>query len=98
MPLTPAAWSFSCWNGSQQGAKGNAGGDGTYVCDSGKRVDHVCVVQWRDSCRIVASNIVSDVGEQLGEVCDFEDLIECEELQGGNSSALQTCGERRVRE
>ena len=44
----------------------------------------------------IPRDIVGDIGEQFGEISDFEYLIQGEELQSGDPSAFQTGGERTV--
>jgi len=71
-------------------------GCATYIYHCGKRFEHVCVVQRCESCGIVAGHVVCDIGDQLSEVCDFEDLVQCEELERRYTRALQACWERRI--
>ncbi len=70
----------------------------TYVYDGSERVDHVRVVHRSYSSSIVASHVVGDIGKERGEVCDFEYLIESNELQGGDTGAFQACGKSAIRE
>ena len=61
----------------------------TYIYDSSERVNHVRVVERSQGGGIVASHVVCDIGKQRGEECDFEDLIESNELQSSDTGGFQ---------
>ena len=64
-------------------------GERTYVYDGSERVDHVRVVQRSQGRGVVPSHVVGNIGKQRREVCDFEDLIESNELQSRDTGAFQ---------
>ena len=68
----------------------------TYVYDGSERVNHVRVVHGSYGGGIIASHVVGDIGKKRGEVCDFEYLIESNELQSGDTGAFQACGKRAI--
>ena len=104
MPFTPKACNFSCYN--HRLAKGKSAfyatnviciSDYTYVYHGGKCIHDVFFIQRGNRFRVVARDTVGDIGEQLGEIGDFEYLIQGEKLQSGDSGALQDSRERPVR-
>lgn len=70
----------------------------TYIYHRGEGVYDVLLAQGCDGLGVVASDLVGDVGEKLGEVGHFENFVEGEELQRGDSCAFQDGRERTVRE
>ena len=61
----------------------------TYVYDGSEGVNYVGVVERSYGGGIVASHVVSDIGKERGEECDFEYLIESNKLQSGDTGGLQ---------
>ena len=61
----------------------------SHVYDGSERVNHVGVVERSYCGGIVASHVVGDIGKERGEECDFEYLVESNELQSGDTGGLQ---------
>ena len=105
MPLTPAAWSFSCcgwrvsgWKGRKRSILSRLDARITYIYDSGEGFHDVAFLQRCDGLGIIARNTISDIGEQFREISNLEYFIESEELQRGDAGALQTRWERAIGE
>ena len=70
----------------------------TYIYHSGEGIHDIFFVQRCNGFGIVASDIVGDIGEQFGEISNFEYLVQCKELQRGDSCAFEDGWERTVGE
>ena len=68
----------------------------TYIHDGGEGVLDVFLAKGCNGLVTVPRDVVGHVGEQFGEIGDFEDLIQGEELQSGDPSAFDAGGERTV--
>ena len=70
----------------------------TYIYHGGEGIHDVLLVQRGDGLGIVARDTVGDIGEQLSEIGDFEYFVQCEELQGGDTSVFKYRWESTVGE
>ena len=87
MALAVRAWSSSCWWDSQSLGSEETGG-GTYSNDGGQRVQGVLSDARGE---LIAMNVVGDVGDEVGEVSNLEDLVECNEAEAVDSLGVEAC-------
>lgn len=61
----------------------------TYIYDSGEAVNNVLLLNWCVRLAFVAGNLFGDIGKQLGEISNFENLVQREKLQSGYPGAFK---------